>query len=281
MIAVTGATGQLGRLVIKALVARGAASQIVALARNPDKSADLGVPARAFDYSRPETLAPALQGVDTLLLISGSEAGQRAAQHANVIAAAKQAGVQHIVYTSLLHADISPISLAEEHRQTEADLAASGLAVTILRNGWYTENYTRSLKGAVANGAVAGSVGNGKLATASRADLAEAAANVVLAPAAHAGRTYELAGAPYTLGDLAAETARQSGSPVAYNDLPQADYAELLEGVGLPVPAAKMIASADAAAAKGALFDDSGDLETLLGRPATPLSEAVRTALAA
>lgn len=281
MIAVTGATGQLGSLIIEHLVARGAASDLVALARNPGKGADLGVPVRLFDYSRPETLAPALEGIDTLLLVSGSEVGQRAAQHANVIAAAKQAGVGHIVYTSLLHADTSPISLAEEHRQTEAELKASGLGVTILRNGWYTENYTGSLPQAVAGGAVVGSVGDGKVATASRADLAEAAAIVALDADAHKGKVYELAGAPYTLGDLAAEAARQSGKPVAYKHLSAEQHIEFLQGAGLPAPVAQTISAANAHAAKGALFDDSGDLETLLGRPATPLSEAVRSALAA
>ena len=280
MIAVTGATGQLGRLVIKALVEKGAGAKTVALARSPEKAADLGVPARAFDYSKVETLGPALEGVDTLLLISSSEVGQRAAQHANVIEAAKQAGVGQIVYTSLLKADTSPISLAEEHRQTEAALKASGIAFTILRNNWYTENYTGSLKGAVENGAVVGSVGTAKVATASRADLAEATANVVLDAAGHAGKVYELAGVPYTLGELAAEAARQSGKPVAYNDLPQADYAALLKSFGLPEPVAQLISSADVDASKGAFYDDSGDLERLLGRPATPLADAVKAALA-
>ncbi len=192
-IAITGATGQLGRLVIENLKKKVPATDIVALVRTPAKAADLGVAARAFDYTRPEQLAPALASIDTLLLISSSEVGQRAAQHANVITAAKQAGVRQIVYTSLLHADVSPLNLADEHRQTEAMLKASGIAHTLLRNGWYTENYTASVPAALANGAFYGSAGQGRIASAPRADYAEVAA-VVLTSSGHAGKVYELAG---------------------------------------------------------------------------------------
>src|SRR5687767_13103261 len=152
-IAITGATGQLGRLVVDRLKDRVPAETIVALVRDRAKGADLGVPTRQADYDRPETLGPALAGVDTLLLISASEVGKRAAQHRNVIAAAKQAGVKWIVYTSILHADRSPIGLAEEHLATERELQASGIPFTLLRNGWYTENYTGSIGGALAGGA--------------------------------------------------------------------------------------------------------------------------------
>ncbi len=174
-IAISAATGQLGRLVIDKLKAKVAGSDIVALARSPGKAGDLGVAVREADYSKPETLRSALSGVDTLLLISSSEIGQRATQHRNVIEAAKQAGVKHIVYTSVLHADTSPLSLAAEHTATEADLKASGIPFTILRNGWYTENYTGSVKGALAGGAFIGSAGDGKISSAPRADYADAA----------------------------------------------------------------------------------------------------------
>ena len=162
-IAVTAATGQLGRLVVAKLKAKRPASEIVALARHPAKAADLGVAVREADYSKPETLAKALAGVDTLLLISSSEIGQRVAQHRNVIEAAKKAGVKRIVYTSLLRADSTPLSLGEEHRATEADLKASGVPFTILRNGWYTENYTGAIGGALAGGAYVGTSGEGKI----------------------------------------------------------------------------------------------------------------------
>jgi NAD(P)H dehydrogenase (quinone) len=279
MIAVTGATGQLGRLVIAALKHKGAGSYTVALARNPEKAADLGVEVRIFDYDRPETLNTALVGIETLLMISASEVGKRARQHKNVIDAAKAAGVTRIVYTSLLNAETSPIGLAEEHRQTEAMLKASGIPYTILRNPWYTENYTGNLGGAIANGAIIGSAGEGKLATASRADLAEAAANATLGTG-HENRIYELGGAPYTLSELAAEVARQTGKPVTYNDLPQSEYANILKSFGLPDAVAEMISQADAHAANGALFNDSDDLEMLLGQPATSLADAVKSALA-
>ncbi len=280
LIAVTGATGALGRLVIAELLARGqSADSLVALARTPEKAADLAVPTRKADYSAPETLASALQGVSTLLLISSNEIGQRASQHRAVLDAAKAAGVGHIVYTSLLHADHSPLSLADEHRATEADLAALGVAFTVLRNGWYTENYTGSIPGALAAGAFVGSAGDGKISSASRLDYAAAAARVLLDPTAQ-GRVYELAGdSAYTLSDLAAELSRQTGKEIPYTDLPAADYAQVLAGFGLPQDFAQAIAGWDVSAAQGALFDDQGQLSRLIGRPTTPLATSIAQVL--
>lgn len=278
-IAVTGATGQLGRLVIDKLKARVPAATIVALVRSAAKAGDLGVAIREADYSQPVTLDQALAGVDTLLLISGNELGQRVAQHQNVIEAAKRAGVTRIVYTSLLRADSSPLSLAADHLATERALQASGLLFTILRNGWYTENYTGAIPGALASGALIGSAGAGRIASAARVDYAEAAA-VVLADQGHAGAIYELAGDDaYTLSELAAEIARQTGKPVAYHDLPEADYAATLASFGLPAPLAQAIAGWDVGAAQGALFDDSHQLSALIGRPTTPLADVVAEAL--
>lgn len=278
-IAVTGSTGQLGRLAIAALKGRVPAADIVALARDPGKGADLGVEVRAADYSAPETLQAALQGIRTLLLISSSEVGQRAVQHRNVIAAAKAAGVGRIVYTSLLHADTSPLSLAEEHLDTEAALAESGLPVTILRNGWYTENYTGSVGAALANGAFVGSAGEGRISSAARVDYAEAAA-IVAASTGHEGKTYELAGDDsYTLADLAAEISRQTGRNIPYKNLPEADYAGILTSVGLPTGLAAAIAGWDTGVSQGALFDDGKVLASLLGRATTPMRETVAAAL--
>ena len=281
MIGVTGATGQLGRLVVNGLKRRVPASEIVALARTPAKAEGLGVAVREADYSRPETLGPALAGIDTLLLISSNEVGQRAAQHRNVIEAAKQAGVKWIVYTSLLHADRSPLSLTDEHLTTEVELKATGIPVTILRNGWYTENYTASVPGAVAGGAFIGSAGRGRISSAARADYAEAAV-AVLTSEGHQGKTYELAGdQAYTLNDLAAEITRQAGKHIPYKNLPEADYAAALAGFGLPAPVAQAYASFDVGAAQGALFDDGRVLSKLIGRPTTPLSVSVAHALKA
>ncbi|HUP48184.1 MAG TPA: SDR family oxidoreductase [Thermoanaerobaculia bacterium] len=278
-IAVTGATGQLGRLVIRKLKDQVPAGEIVALARSPEKAADLGVAVREADYDRPGTLGPALSGVDTLLLISASEIGKRAVQHRNVIEAAQEAGLRRIVYTSLLHADRSPLDLAQEHLATEAELKASGIPFTILRNGWYTENYTGSIPGALAGGAFLGSAGDGRISSASRADYAEAAV-AVLSGRGHEGKTYELAGdEAWTLGDLAAEISRQTGRTIPYRDLPEAEYAAALEGFGLPEGLARAIAGWDTAASKGALFDDSRRLSKLIGRPTTPLRVTVADAL--
>lgn len=277
-VAITGATGQLGRLTIAKLKTLLPAGQIVALARSPEK-ADLGVETRAFDYDQPETLAPALAGVERLLLISSSEVGKRAPQHRTVIEAAKAAGVGEIVYTSLLHADRSPLSLAAEHVETEAALAESGIPHTILRNGWYAENYTGSIPTALQHGALIGAAGAGRVSGAARADYAEAAARV-LAEGGHAGQTYELAADDaWTLADLAAEVSRQSGRDIPYVDLPEAEYAAALVKAGLPEGLAAAIAGWDAGAAQGALFDDGRALSRLIGRPTTPLADVVRAAL--
>lgn len=278
-IAITGATGQLGRLVVAALKGRVSDDQVVALVRSPDKAADLGVTARAFDYEQPETLAPALARVDTVLLISSNEVGKRLPQHRNVIAAARAAGVGRIVYTSLLHADTSPLSLAQEHVETEAELRASGVPYTVLRNGWYTENYTGAVKPSLEHGAIIGSAGAGRISSAARSDYADAAA-IVLTGTGHEGQTYELAGdSAWTLADLAAEVSRQAGRDVPYVDLTEVDYAKALVGAGLPEPLAQAIAGWDVGASNDALFDDGHKLSHLIGRPTTPLSTVVAAAL--
>ena len=280
-IGITGATGQLGRLVVSRLKAKARPEQIVALVRTPARAAGLGVAAREADYDRRDTLDRALAGVDTLVLISANEVGKRAAQHRNVIEAAKKAGVQHFVYTSLLHADTSPLGLADEHRETEAMLKASGVPFTILRNGWYTENYTDSIPGALASGALLGSAGEGRISSATRADFA-AAAVAALTGRGHEGKTYELAGDDaWTLRDLAAEISRQTGTSIPYKNLPEVEYAAALKGFGLPEGLARAIAGWDVGASKGALFDDSRQLSRLIGRPTTPLSVAVADALKA
>lgn len=278
-IAITGATGQLGRLVVAALKERAPADKIVALVRSPDKAKDLGVTARAFDYEQLESLAPALDGVDTLLLISSNEVGKRLPQHRNVIAAAKAAGVGRIVYTSLLRADTSALGLAPEHVETEAALKASGLAYTILRNGWYTDNYAGPIKAGPEHGKIFNSSGDGHISSAARADYAEAAA-VVLAGTGHEGQTYELAGdTAWTQTELAAEVTRQSGVDVAYVNLSPDEYAKVLIGIGLPAALAHEVADWGLHIAEGALFDDGQTLSKLIGHPTTPLSTVVAAAL--
>lgn len=279
-LAITGATGQLGRLVVADLKTRVPAAEIVALARTPAKAADLGVEVRAFDYgSDVATLAAALAGVDKLLLISGSEVGQRTAQHRKAIEAAKAAGVREIVYTSLLHADTSPLGLAREHVETEALLKASGIPHVILRNGWYSENYAGSIAAAVQHGALIGAAGAGRISAAARKDYATAA-SVVLSSEGHAGKVYELAGdQAFTLSDLAAEISAQTGQDVPYKNLSEGDYAAALAGAGVPADFAAMIAGWDVGTANGALFSDDKALSTLIGRPTTPLGQIVKAAL--
>ncbi|YBD24712.1 SDR family oxidoreductase (plasmid) [Klebsiella pneumoniae] len=279
-IAITGATGHLGQLVIEKLKQKVDASEIVALVRTPAKAAGLGVATREADYTRQDTLDVALKGVDTLLLISGNEIGQRAVQHENVIRAAVKNGVKRIVYTSLLHADKSPLNLAPEHVQTEQALKNSGLDCTILRNGWYSENYTGSIAPALGLGAFYGSAGEGKISSAPREDYAEAAV-VALTGQGHEGKTYELAGDEfYTLTDLAAEITAQSGKDIPYRNIPEADYAAALKNAGLPDGFAEAIASWDTGASQNALFDDSHVLSKLIGRKTTPIAVSVQKALA-
>jgi NAD(P)H dehydrogenase (quinone) len=282
IIAVTGATGHLGRLVIDHLLKKVPAASVVAIVRNASKAADLasrGILVRKADYTGPDTLEKALAGVDMLLLVSSSEVGQRALQHRNVITAAKHAGVKFLVYTSLLHADASSLDLAPEHVETESMIKASGLPYTILRNGWYTENYTGFAPGAVAQGAFRGSAGDGRIASAPRNDYAEAAAAVLLNPP-QSGEVIELAGdEAYTLADLAAEISQQTGRNIPYHNVPADEYRAILLNAGLPEGLASGLASWDASAAKGALFDQSRQLSRLIGRRTTRLAESVRAAL--
>ncbi|HHA1934993.1 TPA: SDR family oxidoreductase [Enterobacter ludwigii] len=282
MIAITGATGQLGQLVIEQLLNTVPANQIVAIVRNPAKAEALsqqGITVRQGDYADESTLTSALKGVDKLLLISSSEVGQRATQHQNVINAAKAAGVKFIAYTSLLHADKSPLGLHVEHVATEKALAESGIPYALLRNGWYTENYLASAPPALEHGVFIGAAGEGKIASATRTDYAAAAARVISGDG-HAGNVYELAGDhAWTLSELAAELSKQSGKNVTYQNMSEADFAAALKGVGLPAGLADMLADSDVGASKGGLFDDSHTLSKLIGRPTTPLSESIKAIL--
>lgn len=278
-IGITGATGQLGRKVVENLKGKTSAEQIAALVRSPDKASDMGVEVRNFDYSKPETLEKGLEGIDRLLLISSSEIGKRVQHHTNVIEAAKKAGVKWIVYTSLLHADTSSLNLAPEHLESEAVIKESGIDYTILRNGWYTENYTSSIPSAVENGAFIGSAGDGKISSATREDFAEAAVAVIL-DESNKGEVYELAGdTSYTLTDLAAEISKQTGKDIPYKNLPEDEYVKILKSAGLPELFAEAIASWDTSASKGDLFDEGHQLSNLIGRSTTPLSKAVKDAL--
>ncbi|WP_149524653.1 SDR family oxidoreductase [Sphingobacterium hotanense] len=278
-IGITGATGQLGRIAVDKLKLYTPSDHFVALVRSPEKAVELGIEVRLFDYSNPETLAESLKGIDKLLLISGSEVGQREVQHKNVIEAAKVSGVKEIIYTSLLHADTSSLNLATEHLATEQILKESGITYTILRNGWYTENYFGSLAGAIESGILAGSAGEGKISSASREDYAEAAAKVLTGDG-HANKTYELAGdIAYTLADFAKEASEQSGKFIQYNNISEKEYSELLIKIGLPESLAASIAGWDIGASKDDLFDDSKTLSSLLGRPTTTLKDAIKTFL--
>ena len=278
MIVVTGATGQLGHLVITALLKKVPASSIVAAVRNVEKAKDLEamcVQVRYADYNKPETWDVALKGADRVLLISASEIGQRARQHRSVIDAAKRAGVKLLAYTSVLHADTSPLGLADEHRETEAAIRASGIPFVLLRHSWYTENYTAGIPNALAHGAVYGCAGNGRIASATRADYAEADVAALIAEN-QAGKVYELAGdTAYTLTELAAEISRQSGKNIGYVNLPEAEYKNVLIKAGLPDPVAALLSDSDTGVSKGGLFDDGHQLSKLIGRATTPMAASV------
>ncbi len=287
-IVITGATGQLGRLVVESLLDRGvAAGEIVALGRDLSRVEDLaerGVQVRQADYDEPATLGPALAGATRVLLVSASDPGRRFAQHRAVVEAVEAEGVEgvegveQLVYTSAPNAGTASYAIAADHRATEALLADSRLPTVVLRNGWYLENYLPQLPVYLEHGVV-GAAGDGRISAATRADLAEAAA-VVLTTEGHAGRTYSLGGQAFTLTELAAEVARQSGREVGYTDVPEAQLVEILVGAGLPAPFAAVLADSDVGASRGELYLDPADLERLLGRRPTTYGEAIGEALA-
>ena len=278
---VTGATGHLGRHVVATLLAKGvAADQIVALGRDDARLAELagrGVTTRKVDYADASAVADALAGAERVLLISGSEVGQRLAQHQNVIDAAKAAGVELLAYTSVVHADTSGIALAAEHRATEEAIVASGLPYTFLRNSWYLENYSDQLAAYVEHGTVLGSAGDGRVAAATRADYAEAAATALLL--ATPKPIYQLGGPAFSLKELADTVSAVTGADVTYTDLPSDELIKVLVGAGLPEPYAAILADADLGLGRGELYVEPTDLEGLLGRPATALADALRAAV--
>ncbi len=283
-IVVTGATGHLGRLVVEHLLADGVpAAEVVAAGRRTERLADLaerGVRVAAVDYARPGTLAAALDGADVVLLVSGSEVGQRVAQHQAVIDAAKTAGVGRLVYTSAPHADTSPLVLAPEHRATEEALRASGLTTTVLRNGWYTENYLGDLEQARATGEIVAAVGDGRVASAPRDDFAAAAA-VVLRTDGHDGAVYELAGdVAWTFDDLAAAASEVLGRPVVYRPVTSEQRRADLLAAGLDEGTAGFVVALEENTRDGLLAGGDDDLSRLIGRPTTPLVDALRAALA-
>jgi len=282
MLAVTGATGQLGRLVIAALLKKVPASSVVAAVRNVEKAkniAALGVQVRQADYNKPESWDAAFKGADRALLISSNEIGQRAKQHRVVVEAAKHAGVKLLAYTSVLRADTSVLGLAGEHKATEEAIRASGVPFVFLRNGWYTENYDSVVKTASQVGAVYGCAGDGRISAASRADYADAAA-VVLSGTGHEGKIYELGGdTAFTLAELAAEIGAQVGKSISYVNLGEPEYRKVLIGMGLPETYAALLADSDTGIAKGALYDESHQLSKLIARKTTPVSIAVKAAL--
>jgi NAD(P)H dehydrogenase (quinone) len=281
-IVITGATGHLGRLVVESLLRRGVpAEEIIATGRRTEALADLaerGVVVRRADFDDEASLREAFAGAEKLLLVSGSEVGQRARQHGNAINAAKAAGVQFIAYTSILRADTSTLLLAAEHLATEHLLAAAGVPHTLLRNGWYIENYTGQLPVYLEHG-IAGAAGTGKVSAATRADFAEAAA-AVLTGDGHAGASYELGGEPFTMAELAEVVSAASGRTVTYTDLPLEQYQSVLVGAGLPEPVAAVFADGDRGVADGELFVEGSDLEKLIGRAPTTPADAVAAAVA-
>ncbi|MGY1456087.1 SDR family oxidoreductase [Streptomyces sp. SS8] len=289
MIVVTGAAGQLGRLTVEALLERGVpASRVVAAVRSPKKAADLarrGVDVREADYDRPATLAAAFEDARRVLLVSGSEVGRRVPQHRAVIDAAGEAGAELMAYTSVLHADTTTVPVAPEHRETEEYLRDSGLPHCLLRNGWYTENYEQAARQGLKTRVIAGAAGDGRIASASRADYAAAAAAVLAdegtdGGGAHTDAVYELSGdTAWTMADFAAVLTDLTGTEVVYRDLSADGYAKALTGAGLPEGTARFLAGTDAAIAAGDLGDTPGDLSRLIGRPTTPLRDTLAALL--
>ncbi|MGW0411906.1 SDR family oxidoreductase [Streptomyces collinus] len=283
-IVVTGATGQLGRLTVEALLRRGIpAADIIATGRDIagiKDLADRGITVRRADFADTDGLAEAFAGAERLLLISASvPVGERVANHRRVIDAAASAGVSLVAYTSTTHADTATTVIGATHGETEAYLRDRGIPSVLLRNGWYLENYTSQLPQILQNGAVVGAAGEGRISAASRADYAEAAA-VVLTAEGHTGAVYELGGdESFTLTGLAAAISAAAGKQVTYADLPVADFARVLTAAGLPAELAEVLADADRGMNRGEMYTDSGDLRRLIGRPPVTLAEALAAGL--
>ena len=281
-IAITGATGQLGNLIIEQLLQLTAAQNIVALVRNIDKAEHFkvqGIELREFDYDRPETLVPALSGIDKLLLISANEIGRRTPQHQAVINAAKVAGVPYLAYTSLLRADTSPLGLAQEHRETEKLIQDSGITYTFLRNNWYSENYLAGVAHTIEIGTLFGAAQDGRISSASRIDYAEAAAKV-LTSTGHENKTYELAGSEsFSLSDLATFIGQAVNKDIIYQNLSAEEYTQGLTQAGLPAGLVDVIVDADIQTIQGAMYSDSKDLEQLIGHKTTSIQDAIKAAL--
>jgi len=281
-IAITGATGQLGSIVIEKLLLQTEANNIVALVRNPANATHLtaqNIEVREFDYDRPETLVPALSGIDKLLLISANEVGRRTPQHKAVIDAAKVAGVPYLAYTSLLRADTSPLGLAQEHRETEKLIQDSGLYYTFLRNNWYSENYLAGVAHTIEIGTLFGAAQDGRISSASRIDYAEAAAKV-LTSTGHDNQTYELAGSQsFSLSELATLIGQAASKTINYQNLSAEEYTQGLTQVGLPAGLVEVIVDADIQTIQGAMYSDSQDLEQLIGRKTTNIQDAIKAAL--
>ncbi|KQW65083.1 SDR family oxidoreductase [Variovorax sp. Root411] len=278
-IAITGASGRLGRLVVQKLKGKVDPALIVAMVRDSAKTHDLGVAVRQADYDQPAQLEKALQGVEKVLLISSSEEEGKARQHLNVIAAAVKAGVKYMAYTSLLRTETSPISIAADHIVTERAMRESGLDVTMLRNGWYTENYADFFLAASGSGTLYGCAGDGRFSSATRSDYADAAVKV-LTSQGHEGKIYELAGdTSYTLADVAKELSRLIGKVVTYQNASDSEYIAALKRMGLPHLDAAKIANFDTSAAKGALFDEGRQLSALIGHSTEPLATTLQQML--
>lgn len=281
-IAITGATGQLGRLVVADLLGRGVpADQIVAVVRNPDKAADLGVEVRTASYTDAEAVQAALVGVDRLLLISGSENGRRVEQHRTVIEAATSAGVAHLVYTSAPRATDTTLILAPEHAATEQLLAESGLATTVLRNNWYNENYLGLLATAEQTGSVTSAAGDGRVASATRADFAAAAA-VVLTSDGHAAKTYELGGdTAWTFAEFTEVVAHVLDREISYQAVSADELDAELTAAGMDAATRGFLLGLDQNIAEGTLAEVTGELSSLIGRPTTTIRDTLEQAASA
>ncbi len=281
-IAITGATGQLGQLVVNGLLEKGTSIKVIAVVRDEKKALPLakhGAEIRVAGYGDPAALKAAFSGVDKLLLISSSELGQRIEQHKNVINAAKAAGVKHIVYTSAPRATTTTLIVAPEHKATEENILQSGMEYTILRNNWYTENYKNIVETARKTGAIVAAVGAGRVASATRVDFAAGAVAVLLGTG-HEGKIYELGGDyAWDYNELAETIGEIIEKPVAYKSVDAGTLIGILKGAGLEEGIAGFIAALDGNFAEGALSEVTGELSKLIGRPTTSLRKGLMDAI--
>jgi NAD(P)H dehydrogenase (quinone) len=282
MIAITGASGGLGRRVAELVLEQADPTQVLLLTRTPDRLKDLarrGARVEKASFKNPTGLKQVLVGVERLLLISTDAIGGRVDHHRQAIAAARHAGVWHVAYTSVAQpSSDNPSLIAGEHAQTEQALRESGMDWTFLRNNLYAEGLIPAVQQAAESGLWVTNAGEGRTAYVSREDCARAAAAVLLTDG-HEREVYDITGPEaLTQAEIAAIAAEHAGVPIEVILQDDAEYAVDLEAAGMPAPVVELIVSFGEAVRRGFLSKVSTDVQALTGQPPRSVREVLQAA---